>query len=106
MYSALIRPIITYAAPVWAYTNITQMGKLQIMQNKILRIATKAPPRTRNTDLHRTANIPTLDKYILKIATKLYATSAANTINPLIQQIGSYDPKRFTKYKTPKLIFS
>jgi hypothetical protein len=41
IYKTLIRPIITYAAPAWGYAAKTHLSKLQVFQNKVLRIVTK-----------------------------------------------------------------
>lgn len=102
MYKTLIRPIITYAAPVWGYTCKTNIKKLQVLQNKMLRIATKAPPRTRTTHTHHVSNTPMLGEHIWQLAKNVYKTSASNTLNPLVRQIGEYDPTRYTKHPTPK----
>jgi len=39
----ILRPLITYACPIWGKCALTHLKKLQIFQNKILRIITNAP---------------------------------------------------------------
>ncbi|GFV06858.1 RNA-directed DNA polymerase from mobile element jockey [Trichonephila clavipes] len=45
LYKQVLRPIITYASPVWGAAAATHMKKIQIIQNKILRLMTNAPCR-------------------------------------------------------------
>lgn len=39
LYKMLIRPILTYAAPIWCGISNTDFKRLQIFQNKCLRLA-------------------------------------------------------------------
>jgi hypothetical protein len=64
IYTSIIRPLITYACPVWAAVSKTKMKKLQTIQNKFLRIALKSPWFMRNKQLHNDTGIPYLDKWI------------------------------------------
>ncbi|GFT46203.1 uncharacterized protein TNCV_1851041 [Trichonephila clavipes] len=43
LYKQVLRPIITYASPVWGAAAATHMKKIQVIQNKILRLITNAP---------------------------------------------------------------
>ena len=57
LYKAIIRPMIMYAAPVWSSTCKTNIHKIQIYQNKLLRMILNAKPRTRNTNIHNQCKI-------------------------------------------------
>ncbi|GFS90146.1 RNA-directed DNA polymerase from mobile element jockey [Trichonephila clavipes] len=37
IYSSLLRPVITYASPVWSFAAKTHIQKLEVLQNKTLR---------------------------------------------------------------------
>ncbi|PSN37478.1 hypothetical protein C0J52_27632, partial [Blattella germanica] len=52
IYRLCIRPILTYASPVWNNASNTSIKKLQTFQNKILRRAVNAPWYIRNSTLH------------------------------------------------------
>ncbi|GFW88444.1 RNA-directed DNA polymerase from mobile element jockey [Trichonephila clavipes] len=39
----ILRPVITYGSPVWGAAATTHMKKIQVIQNKILRVMTNAP---------------------------------------------------------------
>lgn len=45
LYMSLLRPILTYACPVWQGTYVTRenMKKVQTSRNKVLRIASHSP---------------------------------------------------------------
>ncbi|VVC38838.1 Hypothetical protein CINCED_3A000701 [Cinara cedri] len=64
LYTAIIRPLVTYACPVWASASKTKIKKLQTLQNKFLRIALKAPWFMRNKQLHNDTGIPHLSTWI------------------------------------------
>lgn len=61
-YKALIRPIITYASPVWGLSiSKSKRDKIQVLQNKVLRLAVNAPWFVRNTQIHRELGMDTMD---------------------------------------------
>lgn len=64
IYLAILRPILMYACQIWSNTSKTNIKKLQVQQNKVLRIATKAPWFVRNHQIHTELGIPTIEKYI------------------------------------------
>lgn len=73
LYKSLIRPLITYACPVWLNTSKTNMKKLQALQNKILRIAINAPWYMRNSQIQKELSMEPLETYIRKIATHFFS---------------------------------
>ncbi|GFX14183.1 RNA-directed DNA polymerase from mobile element jockey [Trichonephila clavipes] len=48
----ILRPVITYGSPVWGAAATTHMKKIQVIQNKILRVMTNAPWYVRNDVIH------------------------------------------------------
>jgi hypothetical protein len=46
LYKLLIRPVLTYAAPVWSNTSSTNYRQVQILQSKCLRVTGNYPRRT------------------------------------------------------------
>lgn len=59
-YKMIVSPMLEYASPIWRGCAKTHIRKLQVVQNKFLRMILKKPPRTRITELHRLANIEPL----------------------------------------------
>ena len=65
LYTSIIMPLISYACPVWAAASPTKIKKLQILQNKFLRICLKAPWLMRNSQTHNDTGIPFINKWIM-----------------------------------------
>lgn len=54
----MLTSIITYAYPVWDAVSHLKIKKLQTIQNKLLRVALKAPWFMRQRQLHNDIKIP------------------------------------------------
>ena len=102
MYTALLRSLITYACPVWGYAADVHMNKLQIFQNKVLRLITKLPRVTPRWVIHRDTGIPTIKEYIENAAIR-FRLSTEGHENPLVAGLGIYNPGH-TKHKTPRAL--
>ncbi|CAI6374212.1 unnamed protein product [Macrosiphum euphorbiae] len=64
IYKQVLRPLILYACPIWGSCANSHLNKIQIYQNKILRIITDAPWFVRNKAIHKDLNIPTINEHI------------------------------------------
>ncbi|GBP28537.1 RNA-directed DNA polymerase from mobile element jockey [Eumeta japonica] len=91
LYKVCIRPVMTYAAPVFAHANPKALYQLQVLQNNFCRRASGAPWYVRNDILHRDLELPTISKYMQDMSKKFFDT-AANHPNPLLQTAVSYEP--------------
>jgi len=78
IYKMLLRPIITYAAPVWCNIAKTNLMHLQRFQNKQLRLILNADRYTRIIELHEKTKIETLDVYIKKLSENFYDKQLQN----------------------------
>jgi Reverse transcriptase (RNA-dependent DNA polymerase) len=105
LYKTLIRPIMTFAPAVWGGADKKHIRKLQIVQNKALRIIAKAPRGTRNDTLHSELDMDPILVFAQKVASKFY-DKATKSQNPLIRALGQYNAHRKTKHKRPKAIFN
>lgn len=101
IYKAIIRPVMTYAVPVWGGAAVTNLNKLQIVQNKILRSITKSPRYTKNALLHKEVNMPLLKEVFHKLTVNFYKTAAESRYE-LISSLGQYDFDPRNKHKRPK----
>lgn len=89
IYKAYLRPILLYSCPIFSNCSKTQMNRLQIYQNKILRIIYNTNSRTKTALLHDLANIPTIQDKIHEMTNKFYSyqikkctfTSSIGTLN-------------------------
>lgn len=102
VYKLYIRPIFTYAAPLLANAPITQMNRLQVMQNKCLRMALSMPRYTMVTELHELAKIPTVAEFIKKLSDSFYDRSR-NVANDFVNSLGTYNlpPNLRIKHRLP-----
>ena len=82
LYKAFIRPILEYAAPILLCLTKTRMKKLQVLQNKALRMALKAHYRTRITTLHEQSGVEYIEDRLKTLANKAYSRIKDN---PLFQ---------------------
>lgn len=70
IFKSIVRPILTYGAPVWRHSALTHRKKLQIIQNKTLKIINNLPWRFPTVDLHHLTNYQMMNEYIDYISTK------------------------------------
>jgi Reverse transcriptase (RNA-dependent DNA polymerase)/Endonuclease-reverse transcriptase len=106
LYKSYIRPIFTYACPVLANCPQTHFRKLQIVQNKCLRMILSAPFFTRTSFLHEELKIPMIRDFVDKITKNFYDRSKQHE-NTLISTLGDYKldnlPFRL-KHRLPKTV--
>lgn len=86
LYKIIFVPVMTYASSCWKDTAKTYHKKLQIQQNKILKLMMNKPRRFRTAALHEITNT----KYISKINSERYTNfraSCEHSVNPLIANL-------------------
>lgn len=86
LYIMALRPIVTYAAPVWAQASRTQKQRIQRYQNKTLRMITNAPWFVRNANIHADLEIPLIDEYLTQL-TEEYRDRVANHVNENVAEL-------------------
>lgn len=65
LYTAALRPVLTYAAPAWYHLVCrTSRKKLLAVQSRSLRTATKSPWYVRNVVIRAAAKVPTIREYV------------------------------------------
>lgn len=106
VYRAIIRPVMTYACQVFNNCAPTSLNRIQIKQNKILRMIFDADWFTTNKSLHKRANIPTVRDYVDKLTRKFYEEAELHD-NHLINNIGRYNRDSLgfrVKHRLPRAI--
>ena len=71
IYLAIFKPIWTYGIALWGMASRSNIQKIQIRQNSVLRTITNAYRYMRNDDLHRDLSILTVQEEISRL-TSLY----------------------------------
>lgn len=79
LYTAIIRPVITYACPVWCSMSKTSMLKLQRIQNKCLRLALNKDRYKTIRELHEQSGLETIDQFTKRISTNFYKKHIRNS---------------------------
>lgn len=104
IYTTIIRPAVTYSIATWGCAAVTNVNKIQVIQNKALRMITGAPWFVSNLQLHKDLKIPSIRRY-MKAKTIKTLLKAENHENHLIRQAVQYniqDCRVFTR--RPRLI--
>ncbi|GFU02563.1 RNA-directed DNA polymerase from mobile element jockey [Trichonephila clavipes] len=84
LYKQTLRPILTYGSSIWAAAAPTHIKRIQIIQNKILRIITNAPWYVRNDVMHHDLHMEPIDNYITRVSRNIF-TTIQNHENPIIR---------------------
>lgn len=80
LYKVIFRPILTYACPSWNFISDTQYKRIQITQNKMLRLLTNANRYTPIVDLHRATGLPMIKDYVSETSQKFLSTKIHTSV--------------------------
>jgi len=86
IYKSIIRPVMTYGSPVWYQAANTHIKKLQVIQNKCLKLINKLPWRYSTNQLHQLSRYPTISSFIQNTATKFHHNCTESSYE-LIRQL-------------------
>ena len=124
IYILLIRPIITYAVPIWWNINAATIEKIRKFERSCLRAALNMyrTPTTNykhmysNKELYNAANIPRIDNFMIDL-TRNYYQNIANIDNKIVKSFqqnnidyqdrantGYFPPHFFTAFDNAGLI--
>ncbi|GBO15747.1 RNA-directed DNA polymerase from mobile element jockey [Araneus ventricosus] len=101
IYTAYLRPILTYSAPVWGYAAKSNIKILESQQNIVIAQICHATWYMRATDIRKALNFPSFKEFIKKLAINFYK-SFDNSDNEAIKCISKYKPD--LKVKRPRNI--
>lgn len=83
LYKAIIRPIMLYGYPAWQICAESHRKKLQVQQNKILKMVLDLDPFYRTAEVHRIAKIDTVNSFI-ELGMSKFRNRCRMSTNPLI----------------------
>ena len=72
LYKLLIRPVLTYAAPVWNNTSYSNYRHLHLLQSKCLKVIGNYPRRTPIPHLHSALNLEPIHEFIYRLTDKFF----------------------------------
>lgn len=70
IYTTILKPVWSYGIQLWATAKKSNLKIIQTVQNKAIRLITKAPWFVSNAQLHKDLQIETVDTVARKISTK------------------------------------
>ena len=98
--------MITYAAPVWSSTSLTNYRHLQVYQSKCLRVIGDFPRRTPISNLHTYLQMIPIRQFIYNLTDKFFVSCLAHP-NPVIRNTGNYAPddlhRQYPKYRHKRI---
>ncbi|GFY01599.1 RNA-directed DNA polymerase from mobile element jockey [Trichonephila clavipes] len=93
IYMQYLLPILTYASQIWGITSNRNLDRIQILQNRALRLILNAPTYIKRIHIHKDLKIPALTSRIKKLATAFYEQVNAHS-NSLINIQAAMDTQR------------
>ncbi|GFX24179.1 RNA-directed DNA polymerase from mobile element jockey [Trichonephila clavipes] len=96
LYTAVLRPILSYGCPVWGYAAKSNLKILEISQNKTIRMIVHANMYMRNADIYKALKLQNFKSYIQKLAINFF-DSLPQTNNYHIINLENYTPHDNTK---------
>lgn len=82
VYNAYVRSVLSYGCAAWLNASDARIQRLQVIQNKALRFALRAPMWTRTDVMHVVCDQPGLRQYLTRTAVDYWR--AAKNCNPLM----------------------
>ena len=90
---AIIRSMLLYGCEAWSILAKCHKKRVQIMQNKCLKIIFDAPRYTRISDLHKLANLPYIEELLDHHVQRMYNVISSHE-NPLVRSMGHFSQWR------------
>lgn len=88
LFKTIFRPGFTYASPVWMRCALSHKRRLQIFQNKILKIMLNKPRRFPTSLVHSIAAVETVEEHLDRLWVK-FESGCINNMNPDIVALTS-----------------
>ena len=106
IYKSCIRPLMTYGCPVFANAAKCHINKMQLLQNKILRMILNVhwSDFKSTEEIHCMAGVPLISSFINQITENFYMRTSGHD-NVLFSSLGNYDKDSLSfrvKHKLPK----
>ncbi|GFW69599.1 RNA-directed DNA polymerase from mobile element jockey [Trichonephila clavipes] len=96
LYTAVLRPIMTYGSPVWGYAVGANIKILEVAQNSLIRNIVKANRYAKNSKIYDDIKILPFKAYIQKLAISFY-NKLPNNDNENVKMLSNYYPEPDTK---------
>ncbi|GFW61168.1 RNA-directed DNA polymerase from mobile element jockey [Trichonephila clavipes] len=91
LYTAVLRPNLTYGSPVWGYAADSNIKILEVAQNSLIRNIVKANRYARNIKIYEDIKILHFKAYIQKLAISFF-NNLPNINNKNVKMLNNYIP--------------
>lgn len=88
LYKTVFKPSMTYGFPAWYDCAATHRKKMQVKQNRLLKMMLNLDPFHPTEDVHRIADMETIDDWFQRILPKFW-TSCITSANPLLEPLAA-----------------
>ncbi|GBN34409.1 hypothetical protein AVEN_124598-1 [Araneus ventricosus] len=105
LYKSLIRPVMSYASPVWGAAAKSHIKKLESAQNIIARQIINSPWFIRNKYITKDIKLKTIKEHLKKLTISFF-NKIENSNSPAIQEITTYDPSHSRKKRRPRTLLN
>lgn len=110
-YLHLVRPILTYAAPIWWNTSAAIMGNFRVFERKCIRTCIRAYRSAEsnfnkficNKDIYNIAMIPRIDNHIIRLI-RDYFSKLPQINNTAINNLTRFSEEDLNKYNETGLL--
>ena len=93
LYMSIIRSMLLYGCEAWSILAQCNKKRVQILQNKCLKIIFTAPRYTGISDLHDVARMPYIAELLDSHDQKMFNFSLTHE-NPLVRAMGHFNQQR------------
>ena len=88
IFKSIIRPIMTYGSPIWHQSARCHINKLQVVQNKCLKLINRLPWWHSTDRLHKETKYPRITDYMQTLADN-FSNKCANSSFELIRELAT-----------------
>lgn len=90
LYKVIFRPTMSYACPIWSKCARTHLDKLQISQNKILKMMLNVHWRTSTRLVHESCGVEMLKEFIERLTQSFWQRSQFSTDDEIVRIYEKY----------------
>ncbi|KXJ75371.1 hypothetical protein RP20_CCG011846 [Aedes albopictus] len=86
LYKTVFRPTVAYGFPAWFDCAQCHRNKIQVKQNRLLKMMLDLSPFHPTDDVHRIAGVERIDDWFQRLVPK-FLQSCSSSVNPLLQEL-------------------
>lgn len=88
LYKTVLRPTVAYGFPAWYDCAQSHRKKVQVKQNRLLKMILDLSPFHPTDEVHRLAGVERIDDWFQRLMPK-FLDSCSSSVNPLLQELAA-----------------